>query len=100
MHFQFQVYVIVTAPGRPQRSARLYVPLSAHMTVLDAFMSATREYMHNVSVNEDEIPFNIMLAWDDKLQCFVTINAVGVNIRRRKAWFFTVRNSVNEVSVI
>ncbi|XP_045163861.2 uncharacterized protein LOC123528195 [Mercenaria mercenaria] len=88
--FPFEVAVLVSKPTGPIRNT--VVPLSADMTVLDAFVSATRMYMDKTTTEVENIPFNIMLDWNTKLQCYVTIKASGIRNRRRKAWHFIVKD--------
>ncbi|XP_045163888.2 uncharacterized protein LOC123528225 [Mercenaria mercenaria] len=95
--FPFQVVVIVSKPNGPHRNSFIFLPLWADMTVLDAFKSATRTYMDHNTAGVKDIPFNIVLGWNNKLQCYVTVEAVGVENRRRQAWYFTVRNYLHEV---
>ena len=73
------------------------MPLSVDMTVLDAFVAATQKYRNTTSSNVDEIPFNVVLDWDNKLKCYIVVKAVGIENKRKQAWFFTVRDLMFEV---
>jgi hypothetical protein len=63
------------------------------MTVLDAFVYATRIYMDKMAVKTEDVPFNVVLDWDNELQCYIVIKAVGLENKRRQAWVFTVRDA-------
>ncbi|XP_060568264.1 uncharacterized protein LOC132726875 [Ruditapes philippinarum] len=91
--YPFQVAVIISKPKIPRRNSVIFVPLLVDMTVLDAFVYATRIYMDKMAVKTEDVPFNVVLDWDNELQCYIVIKAVGLENKRRQAWVFTVRDA-------
>lgn len=90
--------VIVASPRARGKDNVIQVPLEADMTVLDAFIAATRTYVEQHGQSND-IPFNVLLDWNSGLRCFTIVKALDFYTRRRAAWFVTVTNGSNEVNV-
>lgn len=91
--------MVIASPFSKKEIHTVDVDLEADMSVLAAFIAATRAYISEHGRRED-IPFNLMLDYDKQFQCFTIVKALGLNSRRRAAWFITVTNSANQVCSI
>lgn len=91
-----EVSVVVVSPKARESNNVIHVPLQAEMTVLDAFIAATRTYIEQHG-QSDDIPFNVMLDWNPELRCFTIVKALGFHSRRRSVWFMAVSNGSQQV---
>ncbi|WAR14943.1 hypothetical protein MAR_005048 [Mya arenaria] len=85
------VDVTISHPTDDNSTYTENVAVSPDMTVIDAMIQATLSYRGR-SGSDIDIPFNVMLDWDDADDCFVIKRALGKNSRRRAGWSLTVKN--------
>ncbi|XP_052820251.1 uncharacterized protein LOC128246083 [Mya arenaria] len=85
------VDVTISHPTDDNSTYTENVAVSPDMTVIDAMIQATLSYRGR-SGSDIDIPFNVMLDWDDTDDCFVIKRALGKNSRRRAGWSLTVKN--------
>ncbi|WAR14903.1 hypothetical protein MAR_005008 [Mya arenaria] len=93
------VDVTISHPTDDNSTYTENVAVSPDMTVIDAMIQATLSYRGR-SGSDIDIPFNVMLDWDDTDDCFVIKRALGKNSRRRAGWSLTVKNMFQKATKV
>ena len=63
------------------------------MTVLDLLIAAVKSNMDTVN------PFNVQLQWDEILECYTIIKALGVENTSSHTWQLKIRRWTSQVNI-
>ncbi|KAH3818011.1 hypothetical protein DPMN_119596 [Dreissena polymorpha] len=59
-------------------------------------IEATLQFIERNGTNY-EVPFNVILDWDDKKGCFTVARGLGRSNRKQASWIITVSNMYGKV---